>query len=143
MKVMEVLSSICGVYSVTIDAAEGTAKVSGEVDPNVLMSALARSGKHAELVWVKLKSGVVSTDHNYHNNEYGYGAINQPYQYRSVALPERSSRYGGIGTHRPYLPRRPVTTEYSSSYTTNYRYLPPSTAVDPPYVYDGHFNCCV
>ncbi|XP_059635904.1 uncharacterized protein LOC132278098 [Cornus florida] len=45
IKVMEVLGSVCG-----------TAKVTGEVEPNVLLRALAASGKHAELVWVKIKS---------------------------------------------------------------------------------------
>nr|GMC71450.1 heavy metal-associated isoprenylated plant protein 32-like [Ipomoea batatas] len=36
MKLMEVLSSISGVYSVTIDAEQGIAKVAGEVEPNAL-----------------------------------------------------------------------------------------------------------
>nr|GMC71327.1 heavy metal-associated isoprenylated plant protein 32-like [Ipomoea batatas]GMC77734.1 heavy metal-associated isoprenylated plant protein 32-like [Ipomoea batatas] len=36
MKLMEVISSISGVYSVTIDAEQGIAKVAGEVEPNAL-----------------------------------------------------------------------------------------------------------
>ncbi|KAA8523555.1 hypothetical protein F0562_009978 [Nyssa sinensis] len=143
---MEVLDSICGVYSVTIDAEQGTTKVIGEVDPSVLLRALARSGNHAELLWVNLKSPVSSRGYHY-NDEYQngphvYGAINQPHRYQS-ALPEHSWN----NTHRHYSPRRP-TTEYPS-YNTNYRYLPPAKYVPgpppqafDPYEYDEPINFC-
>ncbi|KAK3010044.1 hypothetical protein RJ639_012813 [Escallonia herrerae] len=55
MEMVEVLSAINGVYSLTIDAQEGTARIAGEVDRNILLGALARSGRHAELVRVNLK----------------------------------------------------------------------------------------
>ncbi|XP_059670761.1 uncharacterized protein LOC132316270 [Cornus florida] len=117
MKMMEVLGSICGVYSVTIDANEGTARVSGEVDPNVLLHALGRTGSHAELVWVKMKSsppprppGRGYYDHGY-DPTYGYRSIEQPYhqQYRR-ALPEHHGCYGG--THHDHYPMRRPAMQY-------------------------------
>ncbi|GAA0164837.1 hypothetical protein LIER_20382 [Lithospermum erythrorhizon] len=78
MKMMEVMSSIAGVYSFTIDGEEGVVKFTGEVDPNIVMRALARTGKHAQLKWAKLDHPLVSRnnyyDYNnsYHNNNYGH-----------------------------------------------------------------------
>ncbi|THF99719.1 hypothetical protein TEA_001121 [Camellia sinensis var. sinensis] len=45
-----------GVYSVTIDAEEGLAKISGRSGSKHTSLALGRSGRHAELKWVKLKN---------------------------------------------------------------------------------------
>ncbi|XP_022876922.1 uncharacterized protein LOC111395144 [Olea europaea var. sylvestris] len=105
MKMMEVLNSICGVYSVIIDAEEGTARVSGLVDPNILMRALARTGYHAELKWVKLKHPELSRCYfgqcNY-GHGYTYGAIDDPYKY------PRTLPY--------YYPRRSVYPFHGSSY---------------------------
>ncbi|KAL3531376.1 hypothetical protein ACH5RR_010698 [Cinchona calisaya] len=86
MKIVEVLSSVIGVYSVDIDAREGMAKVSGEVDPNILLKALARTGKHAELAWVKLKHPMLNRDRedytsSYHNNHGSYGDYHNNYNY--------------------------------------------------------------
>ncbi|KAI8011849.1 Heavy metal-associated isoprenylated plant protein 32 [Camellia lanceoleosa] len=102
MKVCEVLRSISGVYSVTIDAEEGLAKISGEADPNILLSALGRSGRHAELKWVKLKSTAPNRAYyEDHGHSHGYQALEQPYGSRSRALPE------GVwcDTHHSYCPR--------------------------------------
>ncbi|CAL5390281.1 unnamed protein product [Camellia sinensis] len=88
MKVYEVLRSISGVYSVTIDAEEGLAKISGEVDPNILLSALGRSGRHAELKWVKLKSTAPNRAYyDDHGHSHGYQALEQPYGSRSRHCP--------------------------------------------------------
>ncbi|CAK9146582.1 unnamed protein product [Ilex paraguariensis] len=134
MKMIQLLSSICGVYSVTIDAAEGTAKVSGEVDPNILLRGLARSGNHAELVWVKLKHPVMNNRRCYYTadngSSYAYhhhhnGGIEEPpysttTRYRG-ALPERSYYYG-MHQHYPPITRTNYATQYPSWYTTNSYY---------------------
>ncbi|XP_019156486.1 PREDICTED: heavy metal-associated isoprenylated plant protein 32-like [Ipomoea nil] len=54
-KMIEVISSVAGVYSISIDAEENLVKICGEVDPNRLLSALAREGKHAKIVMANLK----------------------------------------------------------------------------------------
>ncbi|KAK3013180.1 hypothetical protein RJ639_007899, partial [Escallonia herrerae] len=81
MTIMEVLSAINGVYSVTIDAQEGTARIAGEVDPNILLGALARSGRHAELVRVNLKHPVLKRSHYYDENCTSYDNNHGPYGY--------------------------------------------------------------
>ncbi|CAH9113631.1 unnamed protein product [Cuscuta epithymum] len=54
-KMVEVISSISGVYSISIDGDENLLKICGEVDPNRLLSALSREGEHAEIVKAHLK----------------------------------------------------------------------------------------
>ncbi|CAK9148859.1 unnamed protein product [Ilex paraguariensis] len=149
--------NILGVYSVTIDAQAGTAKVSGEVDPNLLLRALARSGRHAELIWVKLNHPVLNSSnydngyspygsyepYNYGaNGSYGYGAIDEPYRYRR-ALQEHSY----YDTHQQYYyyPMRRAVWEYPTSSTTiryGYGYGSPQRARYvpgyPPPVYDSY-----
>ncbi|XP_060174249.1 heavy metal-associated isoprenylated plant protein 32-like [Lycium barbarum] len=103
MKMMEVLHSIRGVYALTIDAETGIANVCGEVDPNRLLAALARSGQHAELINVKLKHPALSNPrsqygHNNYDHGHGYNnynnALDGPLGYNhSNALNEPSSYY--------------------------------------------------
>ncbi|CAN4103928.1 unnamed protein product [Withania somnifera] len=138
MKMVDVLSSICGVYSVTIDAEEGLAKISGEVDPNLLLRALSRSGlgNHAELQWASLKhpslsnsymaAGYGSYNHGYgsHSHGYGYNSYGLGHGYNSIGGPFRQSRslpgynYGYEGHHNYQYPFRHLP---SDSYATNYR----------------------
>ncbi|KAK7301922.1 hypothetical protein RJT34_12799 [Clitoria ternatea] len=47
--------TITGVFTTEIDAEQGKVTVSGNVDPNVLIKKLAKSGKHVEL-WGAPKS---------------------------------------------------------------------------------------
>ncbi|KAI5679543.1 hypothetical protein M9H77_00770 [Catharanthus roseus] len=70
MQVVEVLSSIIGVYSVDIDSSRGQVRVCGEVDPNTLLKALARTGRHAKVEWAKLNHPIV---HRSYHNGHGYG----------------------------------------------------------------------
>ncbi|CAA3005482.1 Copper chaperone [Olea europaea subsp. europaea] len=129
-KTLEVLNSICGVYSVTISTEEGTARIIGEVDPNLCLAALARTGQHAELVYTKLDHPRLGRGGGYYNNQdyyssphkynhgYGYsryGALSEPYWNQS-ALP------GGM-SHNSYqhYPLRRALPEYSS-YNSNYYY---------------------
>ncbi|KAI8557489.1 hypothetical protein RHMOL_Rhmol04G0014500 [Rhododendron molle] len=140
MKLYEVLRSISGVYSVTIDAEEGLAKISGEVDPNILLRAVGTSGKHAELKWVQLKSPVVPNRSQHYRDDmdkpygpysisygqyHGYGrAIEQPHWGRR-ALPEAE---GGLrcDTHSRYC--LPPLPEYSYNYSSISVYPPPQGA---------------
>ncbi|XP_027108438.1 uncharacterized protein [Coffea arabica] len=110
MKVVEVLSSVIGVYSVDLDAQEGLAKVYGEVDPNMLLKALARTGKHAELAWVKLKHPVMNPrGDDYHNySNYGYRNYDEPHSY---------SRYRSPGWQQQfYPPRRSTMADHQNPY---------------------------
>ncbi|KAM7492774.1 hypothetical protein LguiA_035695 [Lonicera macranthoides] len=135
-----------GVYSVTIDAQEGTALVSGEVDPNILLRALISAGKHAEIVWIKLKhptlNGRVPPYYYSHNNNsiygpsssssYSYGATDEPSYYgRSLELPQQSYYYD---THRTR--QRVLAYEYPS-HDTHHQYYPqrrqPALEYDYPY----------
>ncbi|MBA0557619.1 hypothetical protein Golob_014675, partial [Gossypium lobatum] len=47
-KVKKILQKIEGVFKTTIDSEQGKVTVLGNVDPNVLIRKLAKSGKHAE-----------------------------------------------------------------------------------------------
>ncbi|KAA8543201.1 hypothetical protein F0562_021304 [Nyssa sinensis] len=50
VKVKKILQKIDGVYSVTTDAENGMIKVSGKVDPMILIKKLSKKGKKAELL---------------------------------------------------------------------------------------------
>ncbi|KAL2477572.1 uncharacterized protein Fot_46586 [Forsythia ovata] len=123
-------SSLQGVYSLTFDAEEGLAKISGEVNPNLLLSALARTGQHAEIVWAKLNHPRI--DRGYYNDNDSYG---QPYGYQKHGSIEDSY------WHRRALP--------DSSYNPNYYYdatpLPAARYVAAPeyaYVEDQSMSFC-
>ncbi|CAN4102626.1 unnamed protein product [Withania somnifera] len=148
MKMVDVLSSICGVYSVTIDAEEEIAKISGEVDPNLLLRALSRSGlgNHAELQWASLKhpslsnsymaDGYGSYNHGYGSQSHGYGSYNHGYGYNSYGLGHGHglgcSSIAGTFTRSRSLPgcdygyeghldyQYPFRRLASDSYATNY-----------------------
>ncbi|GAA0157600.1 hypothetical protein Leryth_011459 [Lithospermum erythrorhizon] len=126
MRMMEILRSIAGVYSVSIDGEKGKAMVRGEVDPNILMSALSRpgSGKHAELKYAKVNhprarmmGNNYSDDSSYnygYNNKYCdnnyYNTIEDPYKYR------RPTMLGGHSSHDYYYQTRRPFPEYNDPY---------------------------
>lgn len=89
--------------------------MSGVVDPNILLKALARTGYHAELKWVKLRHPKMNTSYYYDNDydsynyRYGYnnyGAIDGPYNNYRRAMPDYvghpSHHYSTIGSVSPY-----------------------------------------
>ncbi|XP_075101041.1 heavy metal-associated isoprenylated plant protein 44-like [Nicotiana tabacum] len=121
MNMVQVLSSVCGVYSLTIDAKAGEVRVCGEVDPNILVKALTRTGKHAEVVYVKLKHpGLTPRNHYYANDNryyrppYGghghnYGALDHYDYYNTMAMRRpmvEQPYYYGSGHSSPYPPPR-------------------------------------
>ncbi|KAK3032183.1 hypothetical protein RJ639_035008 [Escallonia herrerae] len=168
MKMMQVLNAISGVYSVTIDAQEGTARVAGEVDPNVLLRALARSGKHAEIVRVNLKHPVLKRsyygdDYSPYGHDYSHGYGGRCYD----AIDDDpyycySNRHGT--SQLPDIPRtwydtRPRNYPYSwgGDYPARYNYgrysydspLPPALYVPStpapaydPHMDDAHISLC-
>ncbi|KAK6133006.1 hypothetical protein DH2020_033297 [Rehmannia glutinosa] len=112
MRMLEVLGSICGQYNIDINTEEGLVRVYALVDPNILMKALARTGYHAEVKWVKLSHPKLNR--NYYQNDYdsynyqhgyNYGAIDDPYSYRR-ALPDPisypSHQYPATRSISPY-----------------------------------------
>ncbi|ESW26120.1 hypothetical protein PHAVU_003G092500 [Phaseolus vulgaris] len=71
-KVKKILQKIDGVFTTQIDAEQGKVTVSGNVDPNLLIKKLAKSGKHAEL-W----GAAPKPNNNHHNNQNHLGNANQ------------------------------------------------------------------
>ncbi|KAL3845219.1 hypothetical protein ACJIZ3_002622 [Penstemon smallii] len=122
MRMMEVLGSICGVYNVDINAEKGMVVVSGAVDPNILMKALARTGYHAEVKSVKLRhpelnKSYYNSYYDYGLNSYGYGhsygAFDDPYRY-GRALPDHPFYDVGHSGHY-YSPKRSASLPYYGS----------------------------
>ncbi|KAL6999143.1 hypothetical protein U1Q18_000304 [Sarracenia purpurea var. burkii] len=114
------------------------------MDPNVLLRALARSGKHAELKWVNLKSPAPRRGHhNYTNVGYGsgYGDHHQQYRSRRPPLPEGMWH----DTNQSYYLQRRHVVEYPSYYNTSayggggYLLPPPNDAY---YSHNGPFHYC-
>ncbi|KAI3474966.1 hypothetical protein Pfo_030277 [Paulownia fortunei] len=129
---MEVLSSLDGIYDVTIDAETKTAKIAGQVDPNYCIKALARCGVHAELIWANLSHPKMhrgSYDYDYVSHIYNYNG--EPYGYMCHGYPMRNA----------------PPPEYS--YNTNYyydgaRHVPsyPPPIQYYPYVDEESMNFC-
>lgn len=112
-----------GLYNISIDADRGIADISGQVDPNMLLYALAKAGQHAELLRVKLQHPSL----NYNNNPYyyygdnalgmtdmygmasSYGTYNQPYPIhdpywysRKLHDPSHYSHHSNYYRRHPY-----------------------------------------
>ncbi|KAK6133021.1 hypothetical protein DH2020_033231 [Rehmannia glutinosa] len=129
-------------YNIDINTEEGLVRVYALVDPNILMKALARTGYHAEVKWVKLshpKLNINYYENNYdsynYQHGYNYGAIDDPYSYRR-ALPDPLS----YPSHQ-YPVTRSVSPYYHGS--DSYYYgpgLPPARYVPsyPPKEYDPY-----
>ncbi|TYI85403.1 hypothetical protein E1A91_D05G439900v1 [Gossypium mustelinum] len=85
-KVMDVLQNLHGVYSVDIDAEKGTMKVSGNVNPNLILNIFEKYGKHGEISCVKFEGDTRDPFYHHHCNYYGgngfipYGSIH-PYPF--------------------------------------------------------------
>nr|POF03223.1 heavy metal-associated isoprenylated plant protein 32 [Quercus suber] len=101
---IKVLGSIQGV-SYTFDVQEGLAYVSGNVDPGMLLTMLAKAGKHTELCWVdsryRRKKPIVQGD-GYHDdhgtNQYatlGYDYGNT--QYAALGYDHGTTQYATLG----------------------------------------------
>ncbi|KAJ7963633.1 heavy metal-associated isoprenylated plant protein 21-like [Quillaja saponaria] len=120
IKVMEILQNIRGVYAITIDAEQGTVKVSGRVNPNKLLRILEKYGKHAVLKHVKFDGEVKETSNNY--GQYAYTPYGMEYPYGPIfgghAHPPEMTHY--FFPPPPHPPAPPL------------RYPPPPRPPPPP-----------
>ncbi|XVF77093.1 hypothetical protein PTKIN_Ptkin14bG0012400 [Pterospermum kingtungense] len=57
-KVLDVLQNLHGVYSIVIDAEKGTVKVSGKVNPYIILKLFEKYGKHGEVSCIKFEGEV-------------------------------------------------------------------------------------
>ncbi|GFS45131.1 hypothetical protein Acr_00g0094350 [Actinidia rufa] len=132
MKLLEILRSISGVYSVTLDAEEGLAKISGEMDPNILLWALARNGKHAELKWVSLKSTTPKKGYYNYNNGYhsdSYNGYSYGHQINPTETEGRYPKDHGM-THTKAIVRRAASTTPTTRTTAICRRMALITVAD-------------
>nr|GMC88947.1 heavy metal-associated isoprenylated plant protein 32-like [Ipomoea batatas] len=107
-KMIEVISSVAGVYSISIDAEENLVKICGEVDPNRLLSALAREGKHAEIVRASLKHPGLRQHPTYgyiqgHDHDNGGGHEYHPHPHPHPH-PHQAFPIRGALPHHSYYP---------------------------------------
>lgn len=65
-----------GVYNITMDADQGTVKVTGRVNPNVLLRVLERYGKHAEVKWIRFDGQIRESGYHYYGEN---GSFPSPY----------------------------------------------------------------
>ncbi|XP_074332384.1 uncharacterized protein LOC141670443 [Apium graveolens] len=169
MKLMSVLSSISGVYSVNVDAERGRAEIEGQVDPNLLLREVSRSGQHAELVRVKLQhpaagqrySSLSSPYNRDNNNDYYYGrslnAIQDGYGRRAVLNDEPyydngdARYYNNYNNNNNMYYPSPEASNYMNSrynmndygYSSGARYLPSSVPQEySPYA-DETLSCTI
>lgn len=125
MKTIQVLRSIRGVYSVTWDAQRNIFRISGEVDPNVLLQAVLRTGEHAELLTVKLNHPQLRVrQRNY--NDYGYGSYGPITSYLPPSHSYRDRGYMRLLPDHPY-----------SETNEQYPYYMPSSSSSAPYAYEN------
>ncbi|CAI9088238.1 OLC1v1022517C1 [Oldenlandia corymbosa var. corymbosa] len=129
-KMFEVLHSVIGVYNVDMDGENGLIRVSGEVDPNMLLQALARYGRHGEVVRVNFKHPEWTRVNNFlgvHGFNSSSLGCNFPRSlsgdhYSPIFSSDYPIRSSGLGCE---LPRRRHVPLYSRGYNycncrTNY-----------------------
>nr|XP_043622471.1 uncharacterized protein LOC122594055 [Erigeron canadensis] len=135
-----------GVYNVEWDRRENVFKISGEVDPNILMKAVLRSGSHAELINVKLKHPLLRYDNYYRsygrrptfgNNYYRDG-------YRSSLPPYYETNYNNDRYYPHGLPHYGPAPRigYGPSYDYDHRNPLPSAPYVPSYPYQDYNDPC-
>ncbi|GKD96231.1 putative spo11/DNA topoisomerase VI subunit A [Tanacetum coccineum] len=150
-KSLAAVSSIVGVYSVSFNAEQKLFRISGEVDPSILLKVLMDAGEHAEVVNYKVNHPHLRyQNYNSHASSY-YGGGYAPsrrdrYNYGSYGggytlLPEHPY-YGTNDQYHPYGRQRITAPqiEYPSSYNNRLAFqnpLPLATNV-PSYPYQEH-----
>uniref|UniRef100_A0A2N9ITR5 HMA domain-containing protein n=1 Tax=Fagus sylvatica TaxID=28930 RepID=A0A2N9ITR5_FAGSY len=120
-KVMDVLQNVHGVYNISIDAEQGTVKVTGRVNPTMLLRVLERYGRHAEVKWIRF-DGEVRERGYYYYGENGY--VPSPYAPAPYGVSYHYPMMGGY-EYPPY-----AGLEYP--WYDSCRHLPPAP---PPPMY--------
>ncbi|KAL3508380.1 hypothetical protein ACH5RR_027781 [Cinchona calisaya] len=139
MKTVEILNSIIGVYSVTIDADEGIARIYGEVDPNILLKAIARSGRHAEIVRVNIKHPQIK-----HNNSYDHRGLLENscgHRYRRTLL-ENSYRDDYYPATSREVPDYPLNSRNYHSGSPPPTWVPSYSPREYDLYDEDRINCC-
>lgn len=104
--------SCLGVYTIDIDAEEGTVKVSGDVNPSTILRVLEDSGCYAELKSVRFHGKIRERDYYYEHNN---GCLPPPYSMVYTYSAPRGPDYEWFnGTNYPFiippLPWQPQST---------------------------------
>ena len=111
--VLKILLDSCTIFlslgvSYTFDVQRGLAYVSGNVDPGMLLTMLAKAGKHTELCWVdsryQRKKPIVQGD-GYHDD---HGTT----QYATLGYDYGNTQNGGGGLGYDYGNNQPATLGY-------------------------------
>ncbi|XVF33873.1 hypothetical protein REPUB_Repub18cG0009100 [Reevesia pubescens] len=128
-KVMDVLQNLHGVYSVVIDAEQGTVKVSGKVNPYIILKVLEKYEKHGEVTCIKFDGEVrepIYYPHNYCYGGNGYIPYGSAHPYPLMEGPEYFSWYdrNWCGQTAPFLSMAPPPLSL----------LPPRPPIPPPAV---------
>lgn len=106
-----------GLYNISIDAERGIADISGQVDPNMLLYALAKAGQHAELLRIKLQHPSLSYSSNpYYYGDHGLGMADM----YGMASPYGSHYHQPYPIHDPYWYSRKIQDPYHYSHHANY-----------------------
>lgn len=87
-QMMEVLQNLKGVYSVVLDAEQGTVKVIGKVNPTTILNVFDKYGKHGEVSSLRFDGEVMEQipysfygDNPYNPHEVPYPPIPIPYHF--------------------------------------------------------------
>ncbi|CAI9118955.1 OLC1v1020589C1 [Oldenlandia corymbosa var. corymbosa] len=90
-RIIESIVSIVGVYDIDFNGTQGIVKISGEVDPNMLIRTVRRCDRHAKILGVRIthpeyvnrnnniRRRANCNDHNHNHNQYPaveYGQCN-------------------------------------------------------------------
>ncbi|XP_038998319.1 heavy metal-associated isoprenylated plant protein 36-like [Hibiscus syriacus] len=119
-KMMDVLQNLHGVYSVAIDAEKGTLKVSGNVNPSIIMKIFEKNGKHGEIAWITFEGDVREPIYHPHHNYYGFIPYGSVHPYPPMGGPDHyfswhdGQRYA-FPPLSPPPPPRPVSNYYFST----------------------------
>ncbi|KAH6774362.1 hypothetical protein C2S52_002681 [Perilla frutescens var. hirtella] len=124
-----------------MDAERNTAKISGLVDPNYCLRAIARCDGHAQLLWANLSHPKMRGGGSY--GHYDYGALSPPYYdtYGESYGPRRTSLPEGMW--HDYPTRSAFPPQYSYNNYLGYQYdHPPRIDYTPPYHSHDSMSLC-
>ncbi|OMO83719.1 hypothetical protein CCACVL1_11247 [Corchorus capsularis] len=125
-KVMEVLQNLHGIYSVVIDADSGQLKVSGKVNPYIILKVFEKYGKHGEVSCVKFDGEVREPFYNPYYGGNGYIPYGPGAPYPHIGGPiDYYHRPYGPPPPFPHMPPPPLAPPY----------LRPRPPPPPPPVY--------
>lgn len=95
-QMMEVLQNLKGVYSVVLDAEQGTVRVIGKVNPTTILNVFDKYGKHGEVSSLRFDGEVMEQipysfygDNPYNPHEVPYPPIPIPIPYHFFRGPEQ------------------------------------------------------